>query len=199
MSLPVLFSSSSSSAAACREMARSLPRSELGSTTLRTLGSIGSHEGATRSMTKRMHLRFTLCPLIFDLNAGKPGRCPGEEGNAFNAFSNKNENGISLHRTRHIITGELNKHRTNHSLIYHLYNEPGSPRCHSIIQNGLSSVVTSSPEVHELAGGIVSPSSSSDAFAVVSPNRAGIGTDLPLKGGLSTRPNMNTALNILTC
>jgi hypothetical protein len=64
VSLPVLFSSSSSSAVACKEIARSLPRSELGSTTLRTLGSIGSHEGATRSMTKKMHLKFTRGPLI---------------------------------------------------------------------------------------------------------------------------------------
>ncbi len=32
----------------------------------------------------------------------------------------------SLHRTR-VITGELNKHRINHSLIYQLYSESGSP------------------------------------------------------------------------
>ena len=42
---------------------------------------------------------------------------------------------------------------------------------HSTAQNGLSSVVTRSLDVPELAGGIASPSSSSDVFAVVSPNR----------------------------
>lgn len=46
-----------SPAVACREI-RSLPRSELGSTKLRTLWSIGSHTGATGSMTKKMDLKF---------------------------------------------------------------------------------------------------------------------------------------------
>ena len=65
--------------------------------------------------------------------------------------------------------------------IYHLYGEPGTRRRYSITQNGLSSAVAASLDIPELAGGSASPSSSSDAFVVILPNRAGIGTELPLK------------------
>ncbi|SRR6266852_223553 len=165
VSLPVLFSSSSSSAAACKEIARSLPRSELGSITLRTLGSIGSHEGPTRFMTinkedapqiypsvpiyiqrgqkgpfhfsvskpsaletKKRHndhvkllRKHSVCPLMRGSRAGVQ-----ERRKEMHSMHSVNKNGAA-YRTRRIITGKLNKHRTNHSLIYRLYSEPGSP------------------------------------------------------------------------
>ena len=83
-----------------------------------------------------------------------------------------------------IIAGELIKTQNKSwpqapSIVYTVNPAPVADNC--ITQNGLSSAVAASLDIPVLAGGSASPSSSSDAFAVISPNRAGIGPDLPLK------------------